>query len=304
MAGPRGLVHAPDGHGRREALYRRPPLEETGPLTVATVDPATGRIDAPFATIEDLRAILHGTQLLCATGEAVFLAAGRGPHTRTGFHQDQTWFLLAVDTRTGRRIWETPLPARPHASERLHFLSARAVGGYLVLVQQSADGDLRLAVHDAQTGKARWNRPLDGERPALSRAQLAVDDRYVYPSAGELVALGLADGHEGWRFEGRTPGTRFSPAAVDDGVVYAVEEGRGLIALDAASGTRRWAEKSRAVTAEDLGTPRARDRLRVQRRALRAGGLGPPDRHRVPHRQGRQGTVLRPPVRQAAHRHR
>ncbi|MFD9287238.1 serine/threonine-protein kinase [Streptomyces sp. NPDC060030] len=230
-------------------------LEETGPLTVATVDPATGKIDAPFSELKDLRAILYGTQLLCATREAVFLAAGRGPHTKTGFHKDQTWFLLAVDTRTGKTLWRVPLPSRPHASERLHFLSARAVGEYLVLVQQSADGEPRLAVHDAQTGKGLWNRPLDGEQPAFSRAHLALDGRYVYPSAGELVALSLADGHEGWRFEGRTPGARFSPATANDGVVYAVEEGHGMVALDAASGTQRWAEKSRAVTAEDLDTP-------------------------------------------------
>ncbi|TYR63975.1 serine/threonine-protein kinase [Streptomyces parvus] len=230
-------------------------LDEAGPLTVATVDPATGKIDAPFGEIKDLRAALHETQLLCATREAVFLAAGRGPDTDSGFHKDQTWFLLAVDTRTGKELWRVPLPARPHGSERLHFLSARAVGEYLVLVQQSADGEPRLAVHDAQTGKALWNRPLDGEQSPFSRAHLAVDDRYVYPSAGELVALGLADGREAWRFEGRTPGALFSPATVDDGVVYAVEEGRGMVALDAASGTERWAEKNRVVTAEDLDTP-------------------------------------------------
>ncbi|NEC18671.1 protein kinase domain-containing protein [Streptomyces parvus] len=230
-------------------------LDETGPLTVATVDPGTGKIDAPFGEIKDLRAALHATQLLCAAREAVFLAAGRGPDTDTGFHKDQTWFLLAVDTRTGKELWRVPLPARPHGSERLHFLSARAVGQYLVLVQQSADGEPRLAVHDAQTGKALWNRPLDGEQSPFSRAHLAVDDRYVYPSAGELVALGLADGREAWRFEGRAPGALFSPATVDDGVVYAVEEGRGMVALDAASGTERWAEKNRVVTAEDLDTP-------------------------------------------------
>ncbi|MFD5198648.1 PQQ-binding-like beta-propeller repeat protein [Streptomyces sp. NPDC058375] len=230
-------------------------LDETGPLTVATVDPATGKIDAPFGEVKDLRAALHGTQLLCATSEAVFLAAGRGPDTDTGFHKDQTWFLLAVDTRTGKALWRAPLPARSHGSERLHFLAARAVGAYLVLVQQSEDGEPRLTVHDAQTGRALWNRQLDGVQPPFSRAHLAVDDRYVYPSAGELVALGLADGREGWRFEGRTPGALFGPATVDDGVVYAVEEGRGMVALDAASGTERWAEKNRAVTAEDLDTP-------------------------------------------------
>ncbi|MFD9819912.1 outer membrane protein assembly factor BamB family protein [Streptomyces violascens] len=231
--------------------------EETDPLTVSTVDPATGRIATRFSELKDLKAKLYGSQLLCATSETVFLAAGTGPDAETGFHKDQTWFLLAVDIRTGKKLWETPRPARPQASERLHFLSARAVGEYLVLVQQSADGALRLVVHEARTGTALWNRPLGGEQPPLSRAQLAVDGRHVYPAAGELVALGLSDGKEAWRFEGRTPGARFSPAAVDDGVVYAVEEGHGMVALDAASGTQRWAEKSRAVTAADLDVPPA-----------------------------------------------
>lgn len=233
-------------------------LEENDPLTVSTVDPATGKLKAPFCELKDLRAILYGTQLLCATGDAVYLVGGRGPQTsKTGFGKDQTWFLLGVDTRSGGTLWEVPLPARPDASERLHFLSARAVGKHLVLVQQSANGEPRLVVHDALTGKALWDRPLDGKRPALSRAHLAVDGRHVYPSAGELVALGLADGAVAWRFEGEAPGARFSPPAVKDGVVYAVEEGRGMVALDATSGAPRWAQKGRAAPAEDLDAPPA-----------------------------------------------
>ncbi|MFG2875036.1 PQQ-binding-like beta-propeller repeat protein [Streptomyces sp. NPDC048337] len=232
-------------------------LEETDPLKVSTVDPATGRLKAPFSELKDLRAILYGTQLLCATADAVYLAGGRGPHTKGTFGKDQTWFLLGIDSRSGSKLWEVPLPARPDGSERLHFLSARAVGEHLVLVQQSADGRPRLVVHDARRGKALWDRPLDGKQSAFSRAHVAADGPHVYPSAGELLALSLADGKEAWRFEGRTPGARFSPPAVKDGVVYAVEEGRGLVALDATNGALRWAEKGREVPAEDLDTPPA-----------------------------------------------
>ncbi|WP_078965236.1 protein kinase domain-containing protein [Streptomyces sp. IGB124] len=232
-------------------------LDEAEPLRVATVDTATGKINAPFGVLKDLRAILYGTQLLCATGDAVYLVGGRGTHTRDGFGKDQTWFLLKVDTRSGGKLWEVPLPARPDASPHLHFLSARAVGKYLVLVQQSAEREPRLVVHDAVTGRALWDKPLQSPQPALNRAHLAVDDRHVYPSAGELVALGLADGKAAWRFAGQTPTARFGPPAVKDGVVYAVEENRGMVALDAVNGTLRWAEKTRTVTAEDLATPPA-----------------------------------------------
>ncbi|MFE7097112.1 protein kinase domain-containing protein [Streptomyces erythrochromogenes] len=234
---------------------------ESDPLRVCVVDPATGRLGKPFSELKDLRAILFGTQLLCATGDAVYLVGGRGTDTgtatKTSFGKDQTWFLLGIDIRSGRKLWEVPLPARPDKSERLHFLSAHAVGNRLVLVQQSAEGEPRLVVHDALTGRALWNRPLDGKQSALSRARVAVDDRHVYPAAGELTALALADGKPVWRFAGRTPTARFGPPAVKDGVVYAVEENHGMVALDASNGTLRWAEKSRAVPAEDLDTPPA-----------------------------------------------
>ncbi|MFB7810764.1 protein kinase domain-containing protein [Streptomyces virginiae] len=232
-------------------------LDEAEPLRVATVDPATGKINAPFGVLKDLRAILYGTQLLCATADAVHLVGGRGTHTRDGFGKDQSWFLVKVDTRSGGKLWEVPLPARPDASPHLHFLSARAVGKHLVLVQQSAEREPRLVVHDALTGRALWDKPLQSPQPVLNRAHLAVDDRHVYPSAGELVALGLADGKPVWRFAGQTPTARFGPPAVKDGVVYAVEENRGMVALDAANGTLRWAEKARTVTAEDLAVPPA-----------------------------------------------
>ncbi|WP_078968452.1 MULTISPECIES: protein kinase domain-containing protein [unclassified Streptomyces] len=233
------------------------PLAETDPLAVATVDPATGTTGTPFAEIGDLRAVLDGTQVLCATGDAVYLVGGRGPHTpgKSGFRTGQRWFLLAVGARSGEELWRVPLPARQDGSRRPHFLSARVSGAYLVLVQQAGDGGLRLAVHDAHTGRALWNRPLDGDRPAFDRAHLAVDGRHVYPSAGGPVALRLADGGRAWRFEGSAPGARFGPPAVADGVVYAVEEGRGAVALDAATGRVRWAEKGRAVTGADLDVP-------------------------------------------------
>ncbi|WP_405614251.1 protein kinase domain-containing protein [Streptomyces sp. NBC_01508] len=230
-------------------------LDEAEPLTVATVNTADGSVGEAFAELKDLRAILYGTQLLCATTGAVYLTGGRGRHTKTGFGKDQTWFLLGVDIDSGDKLWEVPLPARPDKSERLHFLSARVVGEHLVLVQQSADGEPRLVVRDALTGEARWDRPLEGDQPAINRAHLAVDSRHVYPSAGELVALRLTDGEEAWRFEERAPEARYSPPAVKDGVVYAVQEGRGMVAVDAGSGALKWAEKSRAVTAANLDTP-------------------------------------------------
>ncbi|MEV6329653.1 PQQ-binding-like beta-propeller repeat protein [Streptomyces sp. NPDC051909] len=230
--------------------------DEKEPLTLATVDPATGKLDAPFAELTDLHVVSYGNQMLCATEETVYLTGGRGLASQTGnFRKNQTWFLLAVDIRSGRRLWQAPLPTRPDEAERLHYLSARVSGPYLVLVQQYADGALRLAVHDTGTGRQLWSRPIPGEQPAFTRAGPAVDDRHVYPSTGGLVALGLADGKPAWRFQGAGPKARFSPAAVKDGVVYAQEEGRGLVAVDATNGTTRWAQQGQPVSAEDLALP-------------------------------------------------
>lgn len=255
-------------------------LEETDPLTVSLVDPADGTLRDPFVELKDLRAILYGTQLLCATSDALYLTGGRGPHRKEGFGKDQTFFLLGVST-SGDTLWKVPLPARPDKSEHLHFLSARVVGEYLVLVQQSSDGEPRLVVRDALTGGALWERPLDIERTAVSRAHLAVDDRHVYPAAGELLALSLADGKVAWRFDEGRPGARYSPPAVKDGVVYAVEEGGGTVAVDAATGALRWAEKvgvgkggagkGGAATVADLDTPPVAGDAYVYRKA--ASGL-------------------------------
>lgn len=230
-------------------------LDENEPLTVATVDAATGTIGDQVAEFKDLRAILDGTQLLCATDDTVYLTGGRGPHPESGFSAEQSWFLLGADIRSGKKLWQVPLPARPDKSERLHFLSGRVEGEYLVLVQQSADGEPRLVVHNATTGEALWDRPIDNDQPLFGQAHLAVDAQHVYPSSGELAALRLADGKEAWRYKDGASGARFGPPAVKDGVVYAVEEGRGMVALDAADGTPRWAEKKRAVTADDLDAP-------------------------------------------------
>ncbi|XIE81849.1 PQQ-binding-like beta-propeller repeat protein [Streptomyces sp. SBR177] len=114
---------------------------------------------------------------------------------------------------------------------------------------------LDLAVHDTATGRQLWSKSVPGRQPSFTRSRLAVDDRHVYPAGGDLLALRLADGKRVWRFEGSRPGARFGPPAVRDGSVYAQEEGRGLVAVDAVNGSTRWAEEGQPVTAEDLTVP-------------------------------------------------
>ncbi|MGW1168767.1 protein kinase domain-containing protein [Streptomyces sp. NPDC001153] len=231
--------------------------EDPPPLTVCRVDPADGSAGDPLIELKDFSGDLYGTQLLCATDTALYAVGGRGtqPIDSDSFRRGQAWYLLAFDLRARKKLWGVPLPARPEGSPRLHFLSAQVSGARLVLVQQAADGATELVVRDTGTGRLLWSRALDSAQPAFSRACLAVDDRHVYPSAGGLLALGLDDGKVAWRYDKGPAGATYSPPAVKDGVVYAVEAGRGVVAVEAVSGEPRWTEKSGGATAADLVAP-------------------------------------------------
>ncbi|MFF7596314.1 serine/threonine-protein kinase [Streptomyces mirabilis] len=230
------------------------------PLAVCQVALTNGAVGDPLIELKDLKAILYGTQLLCATEEALYAVGGRGPVPPDSvdgdfFLKDQSWYLLSLDIQSGTKLWDVLLPARPDKSARLHFLSARVSGDHLLLVQQSASGETQLVVRNARTGKELWQRPLSGKQSALTRAHLSVDDDHVYPSAGRLVALNLRDGTVSWRYDKASAGAEFSPPAVKNGVVYAVQEGRGVVAVDARSGEQHWAEERSGVTSSDLDTP-------------------------------------------------
>ncbi|MER5988802.1 PQQ-binding-like beta-propeller repeat protein [Streptomyces sp. NPDC001787] len=224
------------------------PFEETDPLTIGTVGLGDGKLTTPFARLPDLRGRFFENQLLCVADGTLYAVGGRGPYSTDGFLKAQTWSLLALDSRTGATRWSQPLPARPDGSEPLHFLTAQVRGRYLVLVQQSAKGGISLAVRDTRTGRRLWSRPLDGDGPAFTRARFAVDDRHVYTGSGALLALRLADGAQAWRYARGSAGAAYGPPAVEGGVVYAVEQDRGVVAVGAGDGKPRWTEKGRADT--------------------------------------------------------
>ncbi|MFJ8918326.1 Serine/threonine protein kinase [Streptomyces sp. LamerLS-316] len=221
-------------------------LEDDAPYVVRAVDPATGKADATVARLTDLRGRLFESQLLCATDTVLLGVGGTGRRSTDGFRKDQTWFLFALDPRTGDRLWTRALPTRPDGAKRLHFLSGRVEGDHLVLVQQAEDGGLSLTVHEARTGTPLWDTPLDGDGPALDRAGVAVDAQHVYLAADGLVARRLADGVVAWHHEGDRPGTVHGPPAVKNGVVHAAVKGQGLVAVRAGSGRTVWAQTGRA----------------------------------------------------------
>ncbi|MEV0370522.1 PQQ-binding-like beta-propeller repeat protein [Streptomyces sp. NPDC050636] len=206
------------------------------------VDLATGKAGKHLAEVTDANYGGIDSQLLAVDGDTFYLAISQGKVKM--YHRQIPWAVTAVDIATGRRRWTEPLPFRSKKSDRYHFLAAKAVGNRLVLLQEMNDGTVRLVARDTRTGTVAWDKPLDGSAPELARHPLTADDKHLYLGIGRLRALRLSDGGQVWDSGSARPGKTYGPPALKDGVVYAVEEGLGLVAVDAGGGKPRWAEKS------------------------------------------------------------
>ncbi|MDG4856795.1 protein kinase [Streptomyces sp. T-3] len=246
-----------------EWLYTcEPPKTANGPLAIKAITLTSDDLNPDPIEFKDFNGSLPHTQLLCATAEIVYIAAGQGPRPRSGpgFSESQDWFLLAVNHRTGKTLWRKRLPRRPATSQRLYFLAARIDKDFLVLLQETSKGKVELSVRDARTGNVRWEQALPVSDPEGLRGILAVDAIYghVYPPAGPLRALQLTNGKAVWQADaGRA---RTGPPTIGNGTgttgLFAVEEGLGLIAVDVSTGDLLWEEQgSRGATPDDLKIP-------------------------------------------------
>ncbi|MCX4642788.1 MULTISPECIES: protein kinase [unclassified Streptomyces] len=222
------------------------------PLQIASIDLAKGDVSKPIVRLSDVNGALAGTQVLCAADGVVFVAGGQGKFLYGGFRASQTWALHAIDLGTGKRLWSKPLPSRPDKSTRLHFLTARVVGSHLVALQETNAGKVRAVVRHARTGALTWDRPFDDAVADLVRLPLATDDEHLYLGSGPLQALRLSDGKQQWSSESDRPGKAYGPPSVKDGVLYAVEDQRGLVAVDPRNGKELWGEKGDQGESADL----------------------------------------------------
>ncbi|MEN8656016.1 protein kinase [Streptomyces sp. 21So2-11] len=232
------------------------PPDADGPLSIKSFDLIRGVLDPPLVTFQDFNGRLLGTQLLCAADGVLYLAAGQGKESGkgVGFRSDQSWFLLAVNTRTRKIIWRRPLPQRSATSQRLHFLASQVMEKHLVLLQETSGGKVRLSVRDTRTGNVRWEQSMAVSEPDDVQGQLAVDLFYVYPPVGALRALRLSDGKEEWNFgDGRS--RRTGPPTATTHAVYAVEEGLGVVAVDPMTGELQWEEKGGRGAEADFDAP-------------------------------------------------
>ncbi|MFI2350157.1 protein kinase [Streptomyces sp. NPDC019443] len=244
-----------------EEIYRIGKLKESAgetdrawPLVIETVDLTNGKLKKRFPQMNDFNGVIRENQLVCVGDGVVYLAMGQGADKKAGIQHDQPWFLAALDTRTGKELWRQRLPARAEGSKRLHFLTGRAVGDRLVLLQETAEGTVRVVARNASTGKALWDKPMTGAKPDQVRGMLTTDDKHVYLGMGALRALRLSDGGEVWRHDSpRADG--FGPPAVANGVVYAVERNISIKGIGADSGDFEWLDQEGTAVAVDVTVP-------------------------------------------------
>ncbi|MGW5178124.1 protein kinase domain-containing protein [Streptomyces sp. NPDC004082] len=228
--------------------------DEPFPLVIASVDLATGKAGEPLARFTEYNGVLYENQTLCINDQVLYLAAGLGKYA-DGFLASQSWYVLAADVRTGKKLWSQALPPRPDGNDRFHFLAAKIVGSRLVALQETNDGKVNAVVRDVRTGRVQWTTRLGGVEPDGVRLPLTTDGKHLFVGGGPLRALRLTDGAQAWSSKSARPGRSYGPPAIKDGVVYAVEKGRGLVTFDASDGRLRWQEKNVDETKTDAAVP-------------------------------------------------
>ncbi|MFC9246923.1 PQQ-binding-like beta-propeller repeat protein [Streptomyces sp. NPDC057136] len=218
--------------------------EPTKPFSVVTIDLATGRQDRTVTTWKALN-LPEGAsgELLCATADTVYLTAGDNSA------ETFDWHLYAVNARTGKLRWRVPIQESEKGSGYGGAIG-KVIGNRIVVAQTLFD--LALSTHDTGSGKELWRRSLEAAADnsstlASSGAQLADDGTHLYIGTTVLQSIGLSNGAVVWEF-GRDRGLgdttdssdHYGPPVVRNGVVYAAEGERGIVALDPKRGELLW----------------------------------------------------------------
>lgn len=217
---------------------------KTDSHSVITVDTKTGEQGRTVVTLADLgQPAGMSAELLCATADTVYLATWDPEAERFVRH------LFAVDARTGKRRWDTVL-RDSKAGSGYSAVFAKVVGKRLVVGQSTSD--LLLSAFDTGSGRQLWQTYLTeaaGLHSTLVRggAQLADDGTHLYIGSTVLQSVALSSGAVVWKF-GRdrefgepTDGSdHYGPPGVRDGVVYAAEGDRGIVAVETKRGELSW----------------------------------------------------------------
>jgi outer membrane protein assembly factor BamB len=151
--------------------------------------------------------------------------------------------LYAFDSMTGASRWTFSIR---DTSKLFATFSDPVVNGGIVYVGCTRDSFFAL---DGTTGKVKWRFDASGwiSAPAIANGTLYFGGRRVGGDKQLFIyAVDQATGKEKWRVPMTQNGLKDSPGglqdtpAVADGVVYAATWNDGLLALDAATGQKKW----------------------------------------------------------------
>ncbi|WP_327228243.1 protein kinase [Streptomyces platensis] len=210
-------------------------------LAVCEVAQSNGELGKPLVELSAFTGKEQYNQLLCVADGTAYLVARAASGRR--------WYLVAADLDAGKERWRSPVEG-PQTVGTPPALGGAVAGSRVVLCGSPGFGSkfIRLSVHDKRHGRELWR--LSETFAGTVPPQLVLDDRNLYIGAEHLTARRLADGELEWLFgTGRDAGDSageerlYGAPTVHDGVVYCTEADRGLIAVDAASGTLNWQEK-------------------------------------------------------------
>lgn len=241
-------------------IYGLVPQEaESDVLAIHALTPGSGVAAHRIARIPGFAGYEQAEPLLAAAG-LLFVAARKVvPGHDTHAEMKNDWHLLAVDIRTGRKRWQMTMSQYSPGNEYT-AVGVKVVGNtlffwrniYFDKADEPVDPHFFVAAADIRTGKRVWAweipRQADDRSYIVPRA-LALDDKHLYLASGHVWALRLSTGEVAWKFgDDRNYGgipqgaRRYGTPAVRDGVVYAAEGNRGIVALDAATGRLLWEE--------------------------------------------------------------
>jgi outer membrane protein assembly factor BamB len=238
-------------------------------LSVHAFAPSDGTLHRRIARLTDYAGAYEDTEALIAVDDVLCMVARkRVPgHDRTA-EQTDDWYALAIDLRSGKKLWENGV--RQLATGSGSF-AVRSVGSRLIFFRYEREDpdpnapgiDMHVFAADLRSGEHVWNTYLPWDVDFSTYAlpvPLAVDERHVYLAGASVWALRLSDGEIAWQFgdnrnigHGNDRARRYGAPAVKDDVVYAAEGIRGLVALNAVTGELLWEEQ------EDLTKDEAPD---------------------------------------------
>jgi outer membrane protein assembly factor BamB len=232
-------------------LSRRSALAGFGGAAAALTIAACGGVAADAATgVAAARrpagTLLWQSRAAPAHQPGIVAAAGRVYVTGGGQDYGDSG-IYAFDAATGARLWRTPGSSGPYP----YAASASAVYGFTVT---RGGGTTEVSASDAATGRTLWTHDAGQMLDSAEVGWLAYAGGLVYIAAGTTEddtagqpAVRALDARTGRRVWGAGAGSAPQTPAVAGGLVFIEDDAASitaasgyLVALDAATGTRRW----------------------------------------------------------------